>query len=234
MGTEPQPLTPAAGWQGNYFTYFTEVEEHFRKARGTGLFLFSPLDWALIEGWKDAGLPLAAVLRGIDVTFEKWRSRKTRFQVVNSLAYCTQAVMAEAQLMAGTVPARQHADAAPPFPLEALRQHLERHAATLRTREGFEEIGTRLQEMAEKADEHYRHLEALEQHLTVLEERLRAVARLKQTEDELLAARRELDTQLRPYRSKMTADQLSMLERQYLDRRLLESARLPRLSLFYL
>jgi hypothetical protein len=32
----------------------------------------------------------------------------------------------------------------------------------------------------------------------------------------------------------MTADQLAMLERQYLDRRLLESARLPRLSLFYL
>jgi hypothetical protein len=32
----------------------------------------------------------------------------------------------------------------------------------------------------------------------------------------------------------MTADQLSMLEKQYLDRALLESAGLPRLSLFYL
>ena len=40
--------------------------------------------------------------------------------------------------------------------------------------------------------------------------------------------------QLRPYRGKMTADQLTMLEKQYLERHLLESAGLPRLSLFYL
>jgi hypothetical protein len=32
----------------------------------------------------------------------------------------------------------------------------------------------------------------------------------------------------------MTADQIAMLERQYLDRRIQESAGLPRLSLFYL
>ena len=61
------------GWPGNYFNYFTEVEEHFQRARGSSLFLFSPLDWALIETWKDAGVPLEAVLRGIDVAFEKWR-----------------------------------------------------------------------------------------------------------------------------------------------------------------
>ena len=24
-------------WSGNYFTYFTEVEEHFQRVRGTGL-----------------------------------------------------------------------------------------------------------------------------------------------------------------------------------------------------
>jgi hypothetical protein len=40
--------------------------------------------------------------------------------------------------------------------------------------------------------------------------------------------------ELRPYRSKMTAAQLAMLEQQYLERRLLESSLLPRLSLFYL
>ena len=34
-------------WRLNYFNYFTEVEEQFRRARGTGLFLWSPLDWAL-------------------------------------------------------------------------------------------------------------------------------------------------------------------------------------------
>ena len=44
----------------NYFNYFTEIEEHFQRARGTGLFLLSPLDWALIESWKNAEVPLEA------------------------------------------------------------------------------------------------------------------------------------------------------------------------------
>jgi hypothetical protein len=60
------------------------------------------------------------------------------------------------------------------------------------------------------------------------------VARASQTEDELLQARRDLDAELRPYRGKMSAPQLSMLEKQYLERRLLERHKLPRLSLFYL
>src|ERR1700687_1681355 len=97
MAAEPKEV----GWPSNYFNYFTEVEERFQKTRATGLFLMSPLDWALVETWKNAGVPLAAVLRGIDVAFEKWRSKKSRVQMVNSLAYCSQAVLTEAQVMAG-------------------------------------------------------------------------------------------------------------------------------------
>src|SRR5271163_1132254 len=76
----------------NYFNYFTEIEEHFRIARGTGLFLVSPLDWALIETWKNAGVPLEAALRGIDAAFEKWRAKppRARTQKINSLAFCAQ------------------------------------------------------------------------------------------------------------------------------------------------
>src|SRR5438309_10341294 len=92
-----------ADWPSNYFNYFTEIEEHFQRARGTGLFLLSPLDWALIESWSDSGVPLEAVLRGIDAAFEKWRARKVKTQMVNSLAFCAQAVITEAQIMAGTV-----------------------------------------------------------------------------------------------------------------------------------
>jgi hypothetical protein len=79
--------------------YFIEIEEHFRCARGTPLFRSSSMDWALIEAWKNGGIPLEAVLRGIDVAFEKWRRRPARAktEMVNSLAYCTQAVAAEAQ-----------------------------------------------------------------------------------------------------------------------------------------
>ena len=92
-------------WSGNYFNYFTEVEEHFQRARGTSLFLLSPLDWALIETWKNAGVPMEAVLRGIDAAFEKWRARKVKTRAINSLAFCTQAVMQEAEVMAGATPA---------------------------------------------------------------------------------------------------------------------------------
>ena len=212
----------------NYFNYFTEIEEHFQRARGTGLFLLSPLDWALIESWNNAGVPLEAVMRGIDEAFDKWRSRKVKTQKVNSLAFCAQAVLSEAQIMAGAAQPRR--EPAAPFPLQDLRAYLETNAAAV----PFPEIAESLRAMAAEVEMHYKNLEALEQHLTVLEEKMIAIARASQTDEQLLAARQELDRQLRPYRGKMTADQLTMLEKQYLERNLLEQSRLPRLSLFYL
>ena len=214
----------------NYFNYFTEIEEHFQRSRGTALFLMSPLDWALVESWKNAEVPLEAVLRGIDVAFEKWRARKVKTQMVNSLAFCAQAVLTEAQIMAGAIPARK--EAAPPFPLDDLRAYLEGNAAALPS--GFEETAASLRKLAAEVEQHYQDMEGLEQRLTVLEEKMIAAARSRQTDEELLASRQELDRQLRPYRGKMTADQLAMLEKQYLERHLLEKARLPRLSLFYM
>ena len=81
----------------NYFNYFTEIEEHFQRRRG-GILLLSTLDWALIETWKDAGIPLEAVLRGIDAAFERYEKRPTP-RKVNSLAYCAQEVLAAAEEM---------------------------------------------------------------------------------------------------------------------------------------
>jgi hypothetical protein len=220
-------------WVGNYFNYFTEVEEHFQRARGTSLFLMSPLDWALIESWKNGGVPLSAVLRGIDVAFEKWRGRKSRTQMVNSLAFCAQAVLTEAQIMAGSGQAAPRAAAAPPFPADELKRYLSENAAAARAA-GFPEISTALENFAGEAEMHLADLEQLEQRLTALEEKLVAMLKSRQTDEELFNARRDLDAQLRPYRGKMSAEQLSMLERQYLERRLLERSNLPRLSLFYM
>ena len=219
----------------NYFNYFTEIEEHFQKTRGTSLFLFSPLDWALAGAWKEAGIPLEAVLRGIDTAFEKWRARKIKTQKVNSLTFCTQAVMTEAQIMAGAIPARAK-ETAPPFPVEDLRRFFESNSQGLRaqTAPEFHEIADTLDRLLAEIDKHYQNLEELERHLTVLEEKMVAAARMARTDAELLEARRELDHQLRPYRGKMSAEQLAMLEKQYLERRLLEEKKLPRLSLFYL
>jgi hypothetical protein len=215
----------------NYFNYFTETEDHFQRARGTSLFLLSPLDWALLESWKNSGVPIEAVLRGIDAAFEKWRSRKVKTQMVNSLAFCAQAVLTEAQIMAGTIPPRPQS-APPPFPLDELRAYLERNAAALPAE--YSETAAALHKLAAEVAQHYEDLEALEQRLTVLEERIIAAARIRQSEEEMLESRRELDRQLRPYRGKMTAEQLAMLEKQYLERHLLEKAGLPRLSLFYM
>ncbi len=228
-------MTPEeASWPSNYFNYFTEVEERFQKARGTGLFLMSPLDWALVETWKNAGVPLEAALRGIDAAFEKWRSKKKRGQNVNSVAYCSQAVLAEAQAMAGVAPVRGHKESSAPFTLEALQNYLSDNAGQIRKQAGFDDIASAVDRLASEAAALYHDLEDLEQRLTALEDKMIALARSRQTDEELLRARRELDLQLRPYRGKMSAPQLAMLEKQYLERQLLESVALPRLSLFYL
>ena len=225
-------MTDHTEWVYNYFNYFTEVEEHFQRARGTSLFLLSPLDWALIESWKDSGVPLEAVLRGIDTAFEKWRSRRLKTQMVNSLAFCAQAVLSEAQVMAGTRQARPSRETKPPFESEELRAYLRFNASALPPE--FHEIRATLELLAAGVDRYRTDLETLEQRLTVLEEKMLALVRARHSDDEMLAARQELDRQLRPYRAKMTAEQIAMLEKQYLERHLLEKAGLPRLSLFYM
>jgi hypothetical protein len=215
----------------NYFNYFTEIEEHFQRARGTSLFLLSPLDWALIETWKNSGVPLEAVLRGVDLAFEKWRAKRSRVQTVNSIAYCTQAVMAEAQRMADAGSAKPERPDSAPFPEDDLRRYMESNAAAIRATgvPEFAAVADSLDQIAISAD-----LESLERHLTVLEQKLIAIARSRQTEAEALAARSDLESHLRPWRSRMTAPQIAMLEMQFLDRSTLAAAGLPRLSLFHL
>lgn len=230
----PDEVNQETNWPSNYFNYFTDVEERFQKARGTGLFLMSPLDWALVESWKNAGVPLEAVLRGIDAAFEKWRAKKKRGQNVNSVAYCTQAVMVEAQAMAGVAPPRGHREADAPFSLEALEKYLAENADAIRKQPGFEDVAASVDRLTADAPALFGDLEDLERRLTALEEKMIALVRTRQTDDDVMRAHRELDLQLRPYRGKMTAPQIALLEKQYLERHLLESAGLPRLSLFYL
>src|SRR5712671_6788812 len=116
----------------NYFNYFTEVEEHYQRRRGTVL-LLSTLDWALIETWKDAGIPLEAVLRGIDSAFDSYDSKPARAKTrkVNSLAYCSQEVLAAAEDMkeAAIGSARKTKDETPGMESSAVVAFLNKNAA---------------------------------------------------------------------------------------------------------
>jgi hypothetical protein len=224
----------------SYFNYFTEVEEHFQKARGTSLFLLSPLDWALIESWKNSGVPLEAVLRGIDTAFEKWRGKRSRAQMINSLAFCSQPVMLEAQRIADAGTGHPGVGAPKPesagFSIDELRRFLERNAIAIRATgiADFEPVAAGLDQILPELADMTGDLEKLEQRLSVLEQKLVALARSRQSDEQSLAVRVQLDSQLGPYKSKMTAPQIAMLEAQFLQRTLLEGAGLPRLSLFYM
>lgn len=231
----------------NYFNYFTEIEEHFQRGRGTILML-STLDWALIETWKDACIPLEAVLRGIDTTFEKYNARPSKSRKVNGLAYCSQEVLAAAEDMkeasVGTVSAPT---AVKGFDAVEISGFLRRNAAKLESvklpsRPGIspdavaQEICATLRNMAAEIEtkSSTSRLEDLERKLTVLEGKLFAVLLAAVPDDDAIAVRAQADRDLAPYRSKMTAAQIEQLQKQYAHKKLLEKYGLPRLSLFYM
>jgi hypothetical protein len=236
----------------NYFNYFTEIEEYFWRKRGAHL-LVSPLDWAIVETWQKAGIPLTAVLKGIDRAFESWgRSRRAAGgRQLKSLAYCVDAVLdaaAETQeAAAGTGPEVTSAPKTEPFSRAELKQYLERNssrlgAAAAKHHGAHAAIAARLDDAAKRLQEAVPlidtpgalDLEDLERRLTVLEEKLTASLSSDVPEEALLTIRREMDRSLAPYRRKMSADQLAQLERQYKQKRLFEYFDVPRLSLFYL
>jgi hypothetical protein len=224
----------------NYFNYFTEIEEHFQRRRGS-LLLLSTIDWALIETWREAGIPLAAVLQGIDAAFDKYDARKNRARVrrVNGLAYCAQEVvyamdaMQEAALGAKPRPSTDEQG----FEQERIAAHLEGAARQLDNGPPgglLTEIADRLLALAEDARAELPQLEELEQSLTVLEEMLFAILLTNTPEAELLALRQQAAAELAPYRSRMPVMQIRQVEQQFLHKRLLEKFNLPRLSLFYM
>lgn len=242
----------------NYFNYFTEIEEYFWRKRGAHM-LVSPLDWAIVETWQKSGIPLPAVLKGIDRAFESYsRSRRAAGgREMKSLAYCVDAVIdaaTEAQeAAAGAGPSENgvsRAAARPAsegFSRDELRFYFQGNAARLAAAgktdavvnsdlaARFEETAHRLSELVPLLDSPASlDLEDLERRLTIVEEKLAAALHSAASEEVLLNIRRELDRQLAPYRRKMSAAQLAQLERQYIQKRLFEHFAVPRLSLFYL
>jgi hypothetical protein len=242
----------------NYFNYFTEIEERFQQRRGS-ILLLSTLDWALIETWREAGIPLDAALRGIDAAFDKYeqRQRKGRMRRINGLAWCAQAVMEAAEELreasAGVAkPAAESAESG--FEAQRVAAHLEAAAVALAesavAHDACSETAARLREivaeicgderkidssvLSEARSHASADFEALERTLTVLEEKLFAALTAAAPEALLVALKEHAARELAPYRSRMGAVQLRQVERQFVQKQLLAHYNLPRLSLFYM
>jgi len=237
----------------NYFNYFTEIEEHFQRRWG-GILRLSPLDWVLMESWRDAGIPLEAVLRGIDVTFEHYEKRPSKTRKINGLGFCSQEVLAAAEDMkeaaVGAAVAEPVSDAksrtGQGFEPEIIVPFLRRNADLLEAAKLPQGSGVSVVSVAVDAARTLRHLakeietkaasrlEDLERRLTVLEEKLFAVLLASTPDEEIVAVRAQADRDLAPYRRKMSGAQIDQLQKQYVHKRLLEKYHLPRLSLFYM
>jgi hypothetical protein len=232
----------------NYFNYFTEIEDRFQKRRGA-LLLLSTLDWALIETWREVGIPLEAALRGIDTAFDKYEAlqKRGRMRRINGLAWCAQAVMEAAEELreasAGASPAApenresgfEHGHVA--AHLEAAAKALD--AATI-AQDACTATAARLRELATEVraspptSPAAHDLEALERTLTVLEEKLFAWLTAAAPEGLLVGLKEHAARELAPYRSRMGTVQLRQVEHQFVTKQLLVHYGLPRLSLFYM
>jgi hypothetical protein len=242
--------------RSNYFNYFTEIEEQFLRRRGGGL-LLTTLDWALIEIWKEAGIPLKAALRGIDAAFDRYDQRPSQTRKVNGLAYCSQEVLAAAEDMKeaavgatnsnGTPNPSGTSGSAQGFEPQTIAAFLRRNADLLDAAQLPPAAGISVQAVAEGCAATLRTLaqkletakaasglEDLERHLTVLEEKLFAVLLAATPDQEIVNLRAQADRELAPYRRKMAPAQIEQLQKQYIQKSLLEKYGLPRLSLFYM
>ena len=202
----------------NYFNYFTEIERFFQTKRRS-FTLLSSLDWVLMENWREQGIPLEFVLKGIDRAF----SNPNRKRDIGSLAYCVRAVekVCEEQKEL-TIEAPQ----LPDFDANEVSEYIHKLADQVAP---FDPGIAQSIRTADPTD-----LRTAEQTLTALEEKL--IAKLKSESDDktMIELKRAVDGELNPFRSTMTAPQLMMVEQQLWRRKLLEKNGIPRLSLFYL
>jgi len=226
----------------NYFNYFTEIEDHYRRRRGSHL-LVSHLDWTLMMTWKDAGIPLEAVLRGIDSAFDRYDRKPKKTKKINSLAFCAQEVLTAAEEMKEAAVGSSRQEPASSAGLEAeeiakfFQQNAEKLSQAHVDKEAqlvARECAATLTDLASSLGATPLRLEELERRLTVLEEKLLAALTVSATENELFELRTEADREIAPYRSKMPGAQIQQLQKQFIHKRLFEKAKIPRLSLFYL
>jgi hypothetical protein len=244
----------------NYFNYYTEIEDEFVKRRGSHLWV-SPLDWSLIETWKQRGVPLHIVLRGIKSSFDSYDHRLSRGRKVNSLFYCQQEIEAifleyrESRVGSNVDPpagAGQQPDErsgpkeSSAFSPKAIIDYLSENLGTFERlskqfseekilAETFERTMMRLDRVIEDLLTNANiSLESLETDLTMIEKVI--LDGLKESADEefLEQLQKEGNRQLRGYKQTMEKEIYQQTLDNFIARRLREQYQVPRLSLFYL
>lgn len=236
----------------NYFSYFSEIEDTFIRRRGKHLML-SPLDWALIEGWKERGVPLHVALRGIEHSFDSYEAKKHK-RTIKTLLYCQEEVEAQyAEWLESRVGSNESADAtsaipadSSPFSREAVSNHLARVLDELQQlsqqRKQEDELseafarGLRL--LTEIRDDYSSTANAdtrkLEESLTGVDRLLDHAIRAVVSETQLAAILSEIDSQTKPYKRHMDKATFAQTREHLLRKRLRDHFGVPRLSLFYL
>jgi hypothetical protein len=230
----------------NYFNYFTEIEDAFVRRRGKHLFL-SPMDWALMETWKQQGIPLHIVLRGVEKSFDSFEARP-RKRTIKSLLYCQEEVEAqyaewiEARVGSSTSVPEIDPDKTP-FSVAAITEHLMRCRSSLvalassRPEDDLSEALARAAALLAEIENDFAgdatlDTRKLEDSLTGLERMLND-AMLSVVNTALDEVKKEIRDQLKPYRALMETAVYNQTFNNLLLKRLREQFGVPRLSLFY-
>ena len=242
----------------NYFNYFTEIEDAFIRRRGKHL-LVSSIDWALIETWKEMGIPLHVALRGIEKAFDSWES-KPRKRGIKSLLYCQEEVESQfvewREARVGSAPSEEQTqngdqpkiESEGPFTRAAILEHLKQVRISLvvsrdrRMKAGEDDFSDALERAVALLAELEKDLgpatmldaQKLETSLTGLERMLSDSVRSVAGAEELATIEQEIKEQLKPHRKQMESAVYQQTFDNLLLKRLREQYGLPRLSLFYL
>lgn len=245
----------SSGERLNYFNYFTEVEEEFVRRRGKSL-LVSPMDWALIESWKNAGIPLHIVIRAINHAFDAYDARPRKYRLVNSVFYCQQEVestFAEYRLaqVGGKTPTEagksDEREIVSAFPKSVLMEFFARSDAELsaaeqlagtdraQVRDSIERARARLRALAEEVKiSSSPNAESIERDMDLIDRLILDQLRQAAGEEGLRALGEEAESLLKSYRRKMDRAVYQQTVANFIARRLREMNQVPRLSLFYL
>lgn len=221
----------------NYYNYFTEIEETFVRRRGKHL-LLSPIDWAMIEGWQERGIPLHIVIRAIENVFDGY-DKNPGPRSIKGLLYCREEV--EAQFLEWTAmqagKQKEDSSASPEFSVEKIIEHINSVIEALSKStnpdlgEDLDRATTRLKELVAN---HSNDLESVDKALSDIESFLEHALLTRTDKVRLATFEKDVTAQLRPYKTEMGPEAYDQTKRVLLLKRLREEDGIPRLSLFHL